>query len=160
MNLLSRRAWLLLTAAWAVLIFNLSSAPYSSASSARFISIVLGWLSASILPQSLGLMNTLLRKSAHLSEYAVLAVFLYHALKPAGDPSWSRKSACWALLASGSYSLTDECHQLLVPGRHASLFDCVLDTTGALVGLFVLSAAIFAVRRRQIGMEAQTATLS
>jgi VanZ family protein len=105
-------------------------------------------------------MNAFIRKSAHLTEYAVLAVFLYNSLKPAGDRSWSRKAACWALVASGSYSLTDEGHQLFVPGRHASLFDCVLDTTGALVGLFVLSAAIFALRRRQIGVDAQTAALS
>jgi VanZ family protein len=94
-------------------------------------------------------MNTLLRKSAHLSEYAVLAVFLYNSLKPAGDPSWSRKAAHWALLASAGYSLTDEFHQRFVPGRHASLFDCVLDTTGASFGLLILSIAILGVQVRR-----------
>ena len=151
MELLSRKAWWLLTATWAVMIFNLSRASYSSASSQRFISLVLNWLSISILPQNLGLMNALLRKSAHLSEYAVLAVFLYNSLKPAGDPLWSPKAAVWALLASGSYSLTDEFHQLFVSGRHASLSDCAIDTTGALLGLFLLSNAIVVLRRRHAG---------
>jgi VanZ family protein len=154
MELLSRKTWWLLTATWAVMIFNLSRAPYSSASSARFISIALNWLSISILPQDLGLMNTLLRKSAHLTEYAVLAVFLYNSLKPAGDAPWSRKAAFWALLVSGSYSLTDEFHQLFVPGRHASFSDCVVDTTGALWGLFLLSNAIVVLRRKRAGMVA------
>jgi VanZ family protein len=93
-------------------------------------------------------MNTLLRKSAHLTEHAVLAVFLCNSLKPAGDPTWSRKAAFWALLASGSYSLTDEFHQLFVPGRHASLSDCVVDTTGAIWGLFLPSNAIVVLRRK------------
>jgi VanZ family protein len=149
MGLFSRKVWLLLTATWAVMIFDLSRAPFSSSSSARFISIVLDWLSVSILPQNLGLLNNLLRKSAHLTEYAVLAVLLYNFLNPAGDPSWSRKAAFCTLLACGCYSLADEFHQLFVPGRHASLFDCVVDTTGAFLGLFVLSHAITVLRRKQ-----------
>ena len=160
MELFSRKAWLLLTATWAVMIFNLSTAPYSAASSARFISIVLDWFPSAILSQNLGLVNGLLRKTAHLTEYAVLATFLYNSLKPAGDPFWSRKAAFWALLGSGGYSLTDEFHQVFVPGRHASLFDCALDTTGAMVGLVVLSAAVFVVRRKHTGMDAQTGVFS
>jgi VanZ family protein len=151
MELFTRKAWWLLTATWAVMIFDLSRATYSSASSARFISIVLEWLSASIRPQNFGLLNNLLRKTAHLTEYAVLAVFLYNSLKPAGNPLWSRIAAIWALLASASYSITDELHQLFVPGRHASLFDCLIDTTGAFLGLFVLFNAIILLRRRQPG---------
>lgn len=141
-----------MTAAWAGMIFNLSRASYSSASSARFISLVLEWLSISTLPQILGAVNTLLRKSAHLTEYAVLAVFLYNSLKPAGDSPWSRKAAFWAVLGSAIYSLTDEFHQLFVPGRHASLFDCVVDTTGALVGLLVLYKVIAALHRKHPGI--------
>ncbi len=148
MELFTRKIWLLLTATWAVTIFDLSRAPYSSASSARFISIVLDWLSITIPPQNLGLINNLLRKSTHLTEYAVLAVFLYNTLKPVGDPSWSRKAALWALLASECYALTDEFHQAFVPGRHSSLFDCAIDTTGAFLGLVVLSNVIVVLRRK------------
>lgn len=141
-KLLTRKVWWLLVVMWAATIFNLSRAPYSAASSARFIAIVLDWLSIRILPQSFALLNTLFRKSAHLTEYAVLAVCIYNAVKPAGDRSWSRNAAFWALLASGSYSLTDEFHQLFVPGRRASLFDCAIDTSGAFLGLLMLSVAI------------------
>jgi VanZ family protein len=148
MELFTRKAWLLLSVTWAVIIFNLSRAPYSSGSSARFISLVLDWLSVSLLPENLGLLNNLLRKSAHLTEYAVLAVLLYNSLKPVGEHSCSRKAAVWALLASGSYSITDELHQLFVPGRHASLVDCLLDTTGAFLGLFLLFSCL-AVWRKQ-----------
>lgn len=159
MESLPKKAWILLSAMWALMIFNLSTAPYSAASSARFISIFLDWFPIAVLSQNLGLVNTLLRKTAHLTEYAVLAAFLYNSLKPAGDLFWSRKAAFWALLVSGSYSLTDELHQLFVPGRHASLYDCILDTTGALAGLVVLSAAFFVVRRKHVGVVEQTGAL-
>ena len=149
MELIPKKAWLILTAAWAATIFDLSTAPYSSAASARFFSIELAWLCISIPPQNLDLLNDLLRKSAHLAEYAVLAVLLYNVLKPADNPFWSPRAAFRALVVSGCYSTTDELHQHFVPGRHASLFDCVIDTTGALLGLFVLSKAMAGVRRKQ-----------
>jgi VanZ family protein len=146
-----------MTVSWAAVVFNLSRTPYSSAASGRAITTILGWLSISILPPNLGLLNTLLRKSAHVTEYAILAVFLYNMMKPVEDPSWSRKAAFWALLASGSYSLTDEFHQLFVPGRHASLFDCLIDTMGALLGLLLLSTVLVALRPKPAGIVAETA---
>jgi len=154
MQSIVRKFWWGLAATWAVIIFNLSGASCSAASSARLISSILNWLSISVLPQNLDRMNFLLRKTAHLSEYAIFAMILYHSIKPSGAQSWSRKSAFFALLASGIYSLTDEFHQMFVAGRHASLYDCLLDTTGAFLGLLVLSSVILAVRR---GVMAQTA---
>jgi VanZ family protein len=156
MELFTKKVWWLLTATWAVIIFNFSRAPYASASSEKLLSKVLDGLSISIHPQNLALLNNVLRKSAHLTEYAVLAVFLYNSLKPAGGPAWSGKAAFWALLASGSYSLTDEFHQLFVPGRHASLFDCLTDTTGAFLGLFALFNLFLVFRLKQAGLLAQT----
>jgi VanZ family protein len=156
MGLSTKKIWWLLTAIWAVIIFNLSTAPYASAPSEKLLAQVLNWLSISILSQNLGLLNHVLRKSAHLTEYAVLAVFLYNSLKPAEGPVWSGKAAFWTLLASGSYSLTDEFHQMFVPGRHASLFDCLTDTTGASLGLIVLFNLFLVFRLKQAGLLAQT----
>ena len=156
MESFTKKVWWLAAAIWAVVIFDLSRAPYSSASSSRSISIVLRWLSISISPQNLALLNSLLRESAHLAEYAILAMLLYNSLKPVGDAAWSRNAAFWSLLASGSYSLTDEFHQLFIPGRHASIFDCLTDMTGALLGLLVLSAALTVLRRLHAATVAQT----
>ena len=148
MELIPRKAWLFLMLAWAATIFSLSTAPYSSAASASFFSTDLNWLSVSIHPQDLALVNQLFRKSAHLAEYAIFAVLLYNCLKPAENPFWSPSAANWAFVVSGCYSLTDELHQYFVPGRHASLSDCVIDATGALLGLWALSKVMAGVRRK------------
>jgi VanZ family protein len=49
---------------------------------------------------------------------------------------WDRKRAWIALILAIGYALSDEFHQMHVPGRHASLLDALLfDTGGALLAL-------------------------
>ncbi len=43
-----------------------------------------------------------------------------------------------AVLIAGLYSLTDEFHQTMVPGRGPSLRDCGIDTFGAALGILAL----------------------
>lgn len=147
MELISKKAWLVLTVAWAATIFDLSRAAYSSATSASSLSTDLDRLSNLVHPQHLAMLNDLFCKSAHLAGYAILAVLLYNFLKPAENPFWSAGTAFWALVVAGCYSTTDELHQCLVPGTRASLSGCLIDTTGALLGLWVLSKVMAGVRR-------------
>src|SRR5580692_4919526 len=111
MEILSKRTWWALSGLWAVVIYSLSGPSYSAAESAGFIARLAAWLSISFLHHHVSLVNLLLRKGAHLTEYAIFAVFLYGSIKPAGKVSWSNPSALLALSASAAYSLTDEFHQ-------------------------------------------------
>lgn len=52
--------------------------------------------------------------------------------------SWRLRLATASVLLAGMYSLTDEYHQSLVPGRTPSLVDCGIDTLGATLGMLVL----------------------
>src|SRR5919202_1687185 len=86
--------------AWAGLIFALSAIPS--------------------LSSGLGDWDYVLRKCAHMTEYAVLAALLLRAL--------GRELP--AFLAAVAYAATDELHQHFVPGRHASPVDLGIDTVG------------------------------
>ena len=61
---------------------------------------------------------------------------------------WRPRQASWCVVVASAYSLTDELHQVFSPGRHASLIDCGIDTTGAAIAMVLvygcsrLSAAI------------------
>ncbi len=94
--------------AWAAVIFALSSVPS--------------------LNSGLGTWDTVLRKGAHMSEFAILAVLLWRALG----------AELWALALSIAYAASDEAHQLFVRGRHGSPVDVAIDTVGILVGLALL----------------------
>lgn len=71
------------------------------------------------------------RKAAHMSEYAILAMLLYAYFRAAGH----KKSICWALLTAFLYACSDEFHQLFVPGRSGRWQDVCIDTSGAVLGL-------------------------
>lgn len=93
--------------AWAAVIFAFSSIPS--------------------LSTGLGTYDTVLRKGAHITEYAILGALLYRAL--------GREAL--ALAVGIAYAATDELHQHFVPGRHASPIDVAIDAVGLSVGMLV-----------------------
>ena len=81
-------------------------------------------------------LHWLVRKIAHLSEYAVLAALWLRALVR-GHGLSPRNAGLIALAISVAWAALDEAHQLFVPSRSASVTDVALDTTGALIALTV-----------------------
>ena len=75
-----------------------------------------------------------IRKAAHATEYALLALLVFGALPLSG---FQRYAAAW--LFAVFYAGTDEFHQLFVPGRAGKLFDVGVDSLGALTGLLILA---------------------
>jgi len=86
----------------------------------------------------LDFLNTLIRKSAHVTQFAVLTALLYRAASGAGPLLWRPGLARWCGFWAALYALTDEFHQIFVPGRGASLLDCVFDFLGVLTAMFLL----------------------
>jgi VanZ family protein len=96
------------------------------------------------LSSGLGTWDLLLRKIAHLSEYAILGALLVRAVqRPAV-----------AILAGGLYAVSDELHQHFVRGRHAAWYDVLIDTVGVTIGVLVWSRL-----RGSSGRAAQDASL-
>jgi VanZ family protein len=93
--------------AWAAVIFAFSSIPS--------------------LSSGLGAWDTVLRKGAHITEYAILGALLYRALGV----------EALALAIGIAYAATDELHQHFVRGRHASPIDVAIDAAGLALGMLV-----------------------
>lgn len=77
-----------------------------------------------------------MRKGAHVTEYALFSMLLYHSLN--GSSEWRRRTALWTILITAGYSLSDEFHQMFVPGRGPSLLDSGIDTMGACLGILAV----------------------
>ena len=74
-------------------------------------------------------LNFILKKTAHILEYAMLYALTYHA---ANISERKNQNFFGPLLFVIFYASTDEFHQSFVLGRHARLYDVGLDTIGAL----------------------------
>lgn len=106
---------------------------------------VIFWFSAQPdLPSApSALIDLVLKKGAHLSVYALLAVLYRRALErtrclPREDRvAWPGSPSPAALVLSVLYAISDEWHQSFTPGRNPALLDLLIDVAGALIGLFL-----------------------
>lgn len=75
----------------------------------------------------------MVRKSAHFFAYLVLGVLVVNSLKVFGVTG--PRLYMSAILVCILYAVTDEVHQLFVPGRGCQLRDVLIDSVGAGVGI-------------------------
>jgi VanZ family protein len=125
---------------WMCVIFTASADAHSYEHSSRFIVPLLHWLFPKMSPEHVEQIHHLIRKCAHLTEYAVFAVLLWRALHLSTNslPTWSWSKVGGTLLIVFLYAATDEFHQRFVPTRTPLVSDVFIDTTGGAIGLFAL----------------------
>lgn len=126
---------------WMALIFAGSTDALSHEHTSRFVEPFLRWLFHGRLSvDTVEQIHFLLRKTGHLSEYAVLCILDWWALQPVLT---ARRRSGGAILLAACFAATDEFHQSFVPSRGASFRDVLIDTVGATAGL----GAFLAVKR-------------
>jgi VanZ family protein len=86
-------------------------------------------------------------KHFHFASYAVFAALLVRALASARLRDVNGRVAVLAILVATLYGVTDEIHQMFVPGRTAALDDLAADALGAAAAAGLLLA--WAIIRRQ-----------
>ncbi|WP_346678295.1 VanZ family protein [Erysipelatoclostridium sp. An173] len=118
---------------WMIFIFIMSNTNGNDSSSQSnfFANIILQFIN--IDKETL---TFLIRKVAHMSEYAILALFTYYALiKIAFN---KRIIFQITFLISFLYACSDEFHQLFISGRSGQFTDIIIDSTGCLIMLLFL----------------------
>lgn len=79
-----------------------------------------------------------IRKCAHFGVYMILGLLVANGLS---HNNMSRsKLILLAFLICGFYAISDEIHQLYVPGRSGQVSDVLIDSSGALVGILAIVA--------------------
>jgi hypothetical protein len=78
-------------------------------------------------------------KLGHVVVYAILGALLWRAMRAAGG--------CWRLVAvvmvvALTYGLSDEIHQLYVPGRSFDLLDMIADGVGAALAAVIMTICL------------------
>ena len=135
-------------AAWMGVIFFFSTDLFSGAETSRLIGPFLKWFVPEISAESIATVQLVVRKIAHLAEYAILSILSCRALAQRAAPSLLPLAALGqAVLIAVAYAALDEWHQSWTDERFGSPLDVAIDSVGATVG-----AAFFAwLSRRKTG---------
>ena len=134
---------------WMAIIFLGSTDMLSAEHTSRFLVPFLRWFDPQISLAALDQIQFAIRKLGHLTEYAILAMLLWRALR--GGIRWQMKMSILflvAVLASAIFAASDEFHQSFVPSRTGSPNDVMIDICGVLAGLAI--CWMFARRRTAI----------
>ena len=89
------------------------------------------------LGTGLGTIDLILRKIAHMSEYALLTFLWWRVLRTL-VPSGAAPFAAFAVAIA--YACTDEFHQTFVTGRHGTPVDVCIDAIGGAVAVLLIRA--------------------
>ncbi len=87
-----------------------------------------------------------IRKGAHFGVYFILGILVVNALIISNKPKMNLSKLhifIIGLFICVLYAISDEVHQLFIPGRSGELRDVLLDSSGALAGI----VALFIIRK-------------
>ena len=126
-------------ALWMFVISFASTSEFSAINTSRIIGPLLLWLFPNLSAERIETVHFLIRKAAHLTEYAVLGLLAARAFFASSHDLLRRSWFPLGFLLILVYGLLDEYHQSFVPSRTASLYDSAIDVTGGLVGLLVFA---------------------
>jgi VanZ family protein len=127
--------WILVIA-WMAVIFVFSSQTGDvSDEKSKFVIYIFNLLGLNLNSIFGTLADFIVRKCAHFTEYFILYMLIYNALREEFN-LW--KALVFSLLGVFLYASSDEFHQRFVPGRGPSFRDVMIDTSGGTLALVIL----------------------
>ena len=119
---------LLLVLLWMLIIFCYSGKPAVASNQDSELIIGIFRFLGLDLNSVLGEMASFaVRKAAHFTEYFILFLLWFNLLHDKFD---LKRALLYSIAAVFLYSVTDELHQMFVPGRAARIADVMIDLSG------------------------------
>ena len=92
-----------------------------------------------LLPKlEVNVFNHMVRKYAHFFAYMILGILSVNALYLNGIKD--RKAILYSFIISFLYAVSDEIHQIFVPGRAGQVMDVVIDSLGGIIGIAIYAS--------------------
>ena len=142
-----KKHWISFTLVILVILFIWDNSLQNDISSDGLSLMLTQWLSPILyklgISGDMWSLNRIVRKMAHVFEFAVLGGCLYVALH-----QFNREYAGLKVIAIGLViAVMDECLQLTSIGRNASIRDVAIDTAGVIIGVAIVQTILSIYRR-------------
>lgn len=119
-------------------MFWFSTDAFAADHTEGFLRHLLSGLALHVADAPYALLHFAIRKGAHLTGYAILALLLLRAVQGGGAAAWQWRRVALTVLLVTIHALLDEYHQSFTQSRSASLADSALDVAGGLAALAFL----------------------
>jgi len=129
-----KRISILLVIIWMILIFVMSS--FNSTESSNQSNFIVNIIVNIFNINNIDTLSLIIRKLAHFTEYFVLGLLVYNMIN-----NYNKKTS-FAIIICILYAISDELHQVLVPGRSCQLLDIIIDSLGSIIGIYLLTIII------------------
>ena len=133
-----RRAWLAVAACTA-LILLFSGDEFSAGATSRILGPLLRWLFPDLDAASFHVLHLWVRKLAHLTEYALLGLLAFRALRLSLAVSLPRTALLGLAVVLG-VAASDELRQSFLASRTGSIVDVGIDLAGGALGVCLIVA--------------------
>lgn len=130
--------YLCLLISWMLVIFFMSNQPAEISNSQSALVIRLLALAGIDINSTFGeLANFIVRKSAHFTEYMILAYLALNVFECYNVKK--KRLIVFTVMFVFIYASSDEIHQNFVPGRECAFRDVLIDTSGGIAGCLIIS---------------------
>jgi VanZ family protein len=126
-------------AGWIAFIFFASTGAMSASNTSRIIGPLFKWLFPGITEAQLISVHFAVRKTAHFTEYAVLALLAARAFIPSAHRGLRRNAFVAALALVVLVALLDEYNQSFNVARTGTIWDSMIDISGGATALVLFN---------------------
>jgi VanZ family protein len=123
---------------WMSVIFWFSTDVFSGDNTGSLLWKVVSFIYPGATREMFDAIHFYVRKAGHLTEYAVLALLLFRAFRSGAQARWRPRWAPSSVLFAFLYASLDEYHQTFTRRRTGSVYDILIDTSGAAAALILL----------------------
>ncbi len=124
---------------WIAVISTLSTDAFSSDNTGAVIIPAVHWLFPGLSQDAVDNIHAGIRKAAHVTEFAILALLVARAFLTSSRYWLWRHWFVLTLLVVFAMGLADEYHQSFVSSRTASIIDSLIDASGGLLAISLIA---------------------
>ena len=124
---------------WMAFLFPLTNDSLTVQSTSSILEPIIRWLFPGASNATVEMIHIVIRKTCHFIEYSLLAFLLFRAFRgkrKVVQMRWILYAGCIAV----GYGALDEFLQTLTPLRSGSLYDWMIDTSGVVAALWIITA--------------------
>ena len=130
MPVIKKHINILLVLIWMAVIFIMSS--FNATESSNQSNIIVNIIVNIFNINNINLVSFIIRKLAHFTEYLILGILTYNLINN------HNKKTYIAIIICVLYAISDEIHQMFVPGRSCQILDMTIDSLGSITGIYLL----------------------